>query len=252
MRSSINQPTIGITTSYDQEKGKLKLNKDYVEAIRACGGLPFILPHVSITKGDIKVILDRIDGLLLTGGWDVDPHHFGQEPRYKLRGIDPARDLFEIELVKIALKVGKPLFGICRGIQVLNIAAGGSIYQDIEGELEDTLRHFQDGPRWWPTHEVVIEPETTLYGIIGKRKLRVNSFHHQAIKKLAPNFKGSAQATDGIIEAIEKPGGKFPLGVQWHPETMWTRYPVFKKLFAHFVKAAGGVYKTSEQKREMK
>lgn len=229
------RPTIGITTSVSQDEQAFRLKKGYVEAVAKAGGVPVILPHSQVEAEEVG---SRIDGLLLSGGPDLDPICFGEEPRYELLKIDPKRDHFELELARLFLEEERPILGICRGIQVLNIASGGDIYQDIRAQLKDTLRHKQDGPYRYPTHQVIIKRDTLLFELLGKEKLRVNSFHHQAVKNVAPEFIVSAKANDGIVEAIERPTGIFQLGVQWHPETMWRNYPLFKKLFIGLVKAA--------------
>jgi putative glutamine amidotransferase len=231
------RPTIGITTSISGDEKAFQLKRGYVEAVAEAGGIPVILPYSQV---EVKEVGGCIDGLLLSGGPDIDPVYFGEEPRHKLLRIDPRRDRSEIELARFFLKENRPILGICRGIQILNIAGGGDIYQDIDAQLKDTLCHRQDGPYWHPTHRVSIKRDTILFGLLGKEEIRVNSFHHQAIRNVSSDFIVSAKATDGIVEAIESSSEWFQLGVQWHPETMWRNYRIFEELFLGLVRAAKG------------
>ncbi|GAW92516.1 gamma-glutamyl-gamma-aminobutyrate hydrolase family protein [Calderihabitans maritimus] len=228
-------PLIGITCSHDLQENRYYLRVNYCRVIEACGGLPFILPAVT-TKELIKNYCERLDGLILSGGGDVDPTFFGEEPLPGCGKIDPERDYWEINLVQKWLTTGKPLLAICRGMQVLNIAAGGDIYQDIYSQLSVTIKHQQEAPPWHPTHHVSIIPDTKLYSIMGKLSWRVNTFHHQAIRRPAPGFTVSARAADGVVEALEATSFGFVIGVQWHPECMWKRDPKAKALFETFVK----------------
>jgi len=168
---------------------------------------------------------------------DVDPEYFGEQPA-GTREITPERDLFEISLVRKFLAVDKPILGICRGVQVINIAAKGSIYQDIEGQIEGAIKHIQEAPKWHPTHTIVIEPGTKLGKIYRGLETRVNSFHHQATKDLAPGFCVSARALDGVVEAIESKAHRFVVGVQWHPEQMIFNDLSSLRLFKAFVDAS--------------
>jgi putative glutamine amidotransferase len=180
-------------------------------------------------------ILPLLDGLLLSGGVDIDPVHFGEPPLPGMGEIAPERDAFELDLTKRSIQADLPVLAICRGIQVLNIAAGGNIYQDIPSQLTDTIKHSQLAPRWYASHQVAVERGTKLAGIFPTEAIGVNSFHHQAIKNLAPGFKVNAMAPDGIIEGIESNSNKFVVGVQWHPEGMWEKYPQMLNLFRALV-----------------
>ena len=229
-------PIVGVTSSFNLVGHSFCLEESYIEAIMESSGIPLIIPPQK-SEEDIKKIFRQIDALLLPGGPDVDPIHFGEEPQYKLE-IDPERDNLELILAKMAFSEDKPILGICRGIQVMNIAAGADIYQDLIAQRPGTLVHKQNAPKWHSTHEVEIQPETMLLKILGESHLRVNSYHHQAVRKLAPGFRASALAKDGVIEAIENPSLNFALGVQWHPELMWKRYALFKRLFVALIRAA--------------
>lgn len=228
---------VGITCNVDWGKGTYYLEESYVEAVQACGATPLLLPAVA--QHTIKDYLDLVDAVVFTGGGDVDPLYFGEEPVSSQR-ITPTRDAFEISLARELLKAQKPVLGICRGMQVLNIAAGGDIFQDLS--LQDNggrvIQHRQNAPGWYPTHWIEVRQGSLLAHIWGQARVRVNSFHHQAIRSLAPGFKAVAVASDGVVEAMEREGNGFVLGVQWHPELMWAKDTYQRQLFASLVKAA--------------
>ncbi|HBT20775.1 MAG TPA: peptidase C26 [Peptococcaceae bacterium] len=229
-------PVIGITCHMDYSAGKFVLSHYYVRVIECSSGIPFILPV--ITHDDlIDKYSEILDGLLLTGGVDVDPLFFGEQPR-GTREITPERDVFEMKIVRKFMALNKPILGICRGMQVLNIAAEGSIFQDINDEVPGVIKHMQEAPRWHPTHTIEIVPGTKLGKIYKKSKINVNTFHHQAVKEAAPGFCISALAADGIIEAIESSKHKFVIGVQWHPEHLafWDKASL--RLFKAFIEAS--------------
>lgn len=228
-------PLIGITCPEDETAGRLYLPHAYWRAVAAAGGTPVLLPPAGAAVDNLA---ERLDGLLLSGGGDPDPWHFGEEPRPGLGAVTPERDRFELELTRLALARGMPVLGICRGMQVLNVASGGTLLQDIPEGVPAPLKHSQNAPRWYPTHGVEIRPGTLLARILGTTGLRVNSFHHQAVRDTAPGLTVSAVAPDGVIEGLEAPGPAFVLGVQWHPEAMWEKEPVQHTLFTAFVDAA--------------
>ncbi|MFZ5639122.1 MAG: gamma-glutamyl-gamma-aminobutyrate hydrolase family protein [Bacillota bacterium] len=230
------QPVIGITCSLDQNTDRSYLAQYYVRAVEAAGGVPVALPALK-NLSLIPHHLAGINGLLLSGGVDVDPAFFEEEPWPWGGEITPERDWYEIELVRQALELKMPLLAICRGMQVLNIAAGGSVHQDIGRGIRNPLKHSQQAPRWYPTHRLDIEPGSLLEGILQAESVRVNSFHHQAVKNLAPGFAVTARSSDGVIEAIERIDARFTMGVQFHPECMWERAPKFLELFKALVKA---------------
>lgn len=229
------KPIVGISCSYDYNGHGYNLAADYVQAIEAAGGLPVILPYLKNSFA-IKELLKRIDALLLTGGGDVDPIFFGEEPFIGTGAISPARDIFEIELTSMAIDLAYPVLGICRGIQVLNIVAGGTIHQDLHLAVDMPLKHKQEAPSWYPTHQIGILPNTKLADILGVNEIRVNSFHHQSVAQVAPGFVVSAESHDGVIEAIENTQAKFLLGVQWHPEHLWMKNEKFLNLFTYFIR----------------
>ena len=191
---------------------------------------------------DEPASLEGIDGLLFTGGDDVDPAFYRESSHPKTRPVDAARDTFELALAKLALAHNTPLLAVCRGLQVINVAAGGTLIQDIESEVKEALGHQVNTPLYALAHEVWVTRESALASVMreelaGGEILQVNSRHHQAIKQTGSGFAVSATAPDGIIEAIERPNGRFCVAVQWHPENFW-RTGEFRSLFEEFVKAS--------------
>ncbi len=239
------RPVIGITCSltvsaingsmYTLERNTIA--RDYARAIEYVGGAPLLLPHVE-DSACIDQYMGMLDGLVLSGGGDIDPLLFGQEPHQNIGSIDRVRDEMEIQLTQKALDQDLPIFAICRGIQMLNVAADGTVYQDIASEMsQPTLRHSQAGAGWYASHTIDILSDSRLHQIIGSTTARVNSFHHQAVRDVGEGFTVTAKATDGVIEAIEDPTHRFALGVQCHPEMMWKRHPESLNLFTAFLKA---------------
>ena len=222
------KPIIGITRCS-------KLD-DYIESVKRAGGEPLVLEP----GDDPRESLARVDGVLLSGGPDVDPALYGQAP-HPSTVVDRERDRFEVPLSRAAMARDVPLFAICRGVQVLNVAAGGTLVQDIPSAVASELDHSIQEPRHAPAHDVRITPETVLSSTLGDAPrldtCTVNSRHHQAVQEVAPSFVVSAVSTDGIVEAIERPGAQFCVGVQWHPENFW-RTGEFDGLFKAFVRAA--------------
>lgn len=226
------RPIIGISCS----SKKSSVGTDYIHAIENAKGVPIVLPVIEDNAAMCRY-LDIIDGLLLSGGVDINPLLFGEEPHPKLGNVDEKRDSMEIFLTKEALKCNLPIFGICRGIQTLNVAAGGTLYQDISQHHKKTIQHSQNAARWHGSHTLIIESDSLLSRIIGKQSAVFNSYHHQAVKDPADEFIASAHTKDQIIEAIESPEHDFVLGVQFHPENMWRRNADAFALFEAFVKA---------------
>lgn len=229
----MKRPLIGIIPPQQNNNSDYWLYRGYSDAVFKAGGLPVIIP-VHNDYNIVKCYLDKIKGLLLTGGVDPDPYYFQEEPIPELGHINPERDRFEVEFIKNALEVKKPILAICRGMQILNIVAGGNLYQDLNSQKKNILKHFQEAPRWYPTHKVNIDQNSLLFELFGDT-IRVNSTHHQSIKNPAPGYKITAWAEDGVIEAIEKEGDTFVLGVQWHPERMWQKDEKMLKLFEKLI-----------------
>ena len=215
--------------------------EDYRQAVIHAGGEVRIVDH----GAPVAAALDGVGGLLLTGGDDVSPAIYGQEKHPATVEVAPERDAFEIALVKEARRLGLPIFAICRGIQVLNVACGGTLVQDIPTQVENALPHSFTVPPHKPfdyAHDVWVDDASLLARLMTERlngsdSCAVNSRHHQAVKDVAAGFKVVATAPDGIIEAIEDPSARFCLGVQWHPENFW-RTGEFRPLFEGFLEAA--------------
>ncbi len=213
---------------------------DYLESVRRSGGEPV---EVGADGEAPAAIVARVGGVLLTGGGDVDPSLFGDVPHSTYEAAEPGRDAFEIALARAAVEANVPLLAICRGMQVLNVAHGGSLVQDIPSEIAGALTHSIPEPRFHVAHEVWVAKDSRLWAIMADKldgeSLQVNSRHHQAVKRVADGFEVSATAPDGVIEAMERPASRFCLAVQWHPENFW-RTGEFRPLFEHFVKAVRG------------
>ncbi len=223
---------IGITLGYyHKDDYWLAIHKNYIKVIEKAGGVPVLLPPV-INQNGLEQLKGILSGIVLTGGCDVDPIYFDEEPRPELRRIDPERDFFEIELCKWSLDKGLPIMAICRGIQILNIACGGTIIQHLG---KDYYKHYQEAPRWYSSHKIVFTGDNKLRKIFGQDEIRVNSFHHQAVGDTGEGLKVTARSTDGIIEGIEMTDNTFVQGVQWHPEAMYIKDRMQMKLFQEFV-----------------
>jgi putative glutamine amidotransferase len=224
------KPVIGVTSC-----GKLE---DYVKAVEQAGGHARVL-EVSESP---RALLDKLDGLLLTGGGDVDPAWYGEERHPSLHDAEPGRDEFEVDLARRAVDADLPVLAICRGAQVLNVASGGSLVQDIPSAVETDLPHTIQHPQDAMAHDVTLVPGSRLeqalgLAVVADQTCRVNSRHHQAMKVLGRDLVVSATAPDGIVEAIEIPSKHFCIGVQWHPENFW-RTGEFSPLFDAFLAAA--------------
>lgn len=209
-------PVIGLTGNF--QDGACTLLEGYFTSILKAGGVPFILPPVDDTDSLISA-LESVDGILLTGGADINPLFLGEEPIKELHSINPRRDRSELLLARLAADRQIPVLGICRGIQVMNAAFGGSLYQDIHVQREEMcIKHDQELGRSYASHTVQLEKDSLLYKLFGAETLPVNSFHHQAVKEVAPGFRVTARAADGVVEAMESTEYKSMVGVQWHPE----------------------------------
>lgn len=236
------RPRIAITTGNSPAGDHVWLRNDYLEAVLKAHGLPMILAPgfhdplegASTLAGEI---LDSCDGLLLSGGDDIDPKHFGERPHPKLGPVDKPRDVFEITLTREAVQRNMPILAICRGVQVLNVAMGGGMIQDIPSEVAGALPHSTSGDRAVIAHDVDVRSGTLLADLLGATKVGVNTFHHQAAGRLGKGLIVSATSSDGVIEGMEIPDRDFVVGVQWHPENFW-KTDAFDRLFAGFVEAA--------------
>jgi putative glutamine amidotransferase len=235
------RPLIGVTTSElrassagtlrrhgEPPHAEMALGMTYLRAIEAVGGMPVVLPPL----GDAAALLERLDGICLSGGPDLDPDAYGALERHaELGPTEPSLDTFELELARAADERAIPILGICRGAQTLNVARGGTLHQHVPG-------HRQTEPATATTHTVHVEEGTQLASLVGTRPLRVNSFHHQAVDTLGRGLRAVARAADGTVEAIEAPGPGFVLGVQWHAEGLLA-VPRHRVLFEALVVASG-------------
>ena len=240
------KPLIGVTPDFNagdrKEWGGREptyfLRARYIRAIEDLGGIPVVLPLVA-DLGARRRLLTHLDGLLLTGsGPDLAPELYGERQQYKFRVMSQRRATFELEMAQLARAADLPLLGICGGMQSLNVAFGGSLYQDIGSQRSRPLQHRQSAPATQLTHSVKIAPKSLLHRIVTTKTMRVNSSHHQSVKKVAPSLQASAVAPDGIIEAIESPSQRFLLGIQWHPEFLFDRHQLHRRLFEAFLHAA--------------
>lgn len=240
------KPLIGVTPDFNAGDRKewggpeatFFLRARYIRAIEDLGGVPLILP-LAEDRADRKRLLGGLDGLLLTGGGpDLAPALYGERKRYKFLVMSRRRAEFELDVARLAAASKLPLLGICGGMQTINVALGGSLIQDIASQLESPLAHRQKAPATRLSHAVQVTPKSLLRRIMGRVRLLVNSSHHQSVRRVAPPLVMSALAPDGVIEAIESRTHPFLLGVQWHPEFLYERYRLHRKLFDAFLKAA--------------
>jgi putative glutamine amidotransferase len=238
------QPIIGCTTLRKRFRQKQPnyvygLKASYTEAITAAGGIPLLIP-LGLSDEDMQAIFNRVDGILLPGGGDVEPGRYNGHKIKRMWGIDPVRDRTEIFMTRAAVNQRKPIFAICRGIQVMNVALGGSLWEDIKSLVPDTIDHNLPDhmPRNHLSHTVTLSTGSNAAQNLGKTTSWVNSMHHQAIRDVAQELEVTATAPDGIIEAAEVPGHPFAVGVQWHPENLTGDDPAMLALFQGFVKAA--------------
>ncbi len=237
----MSTPRIGITTT----AGGSAASKErwYALAVAAAGGEPVWLePSAVLAARTPQELLPGLDGLLLSGGADIDPRYYGEVVRPDAGvKIDAQRDAAELLLTRAALAVELPILGICRGIQTFNVAAGGSLHQDLRGLPLDPSVHQQRASGkadWEPAHAITVTPGSRLASVLGGRRAEVNSFHHQAVKTVAADLVATAQAPDGVIEGLEHRAHPFAVGVQWHPERMVDHYASQRKLFEALIDAA--------------
>lgn len=237
----MKKPLIGITCNYMIAEAKSSLgqernfvSKDIIDAVIEAGGVPILIPIMN-REEDILDIMDSISGIVLSGGHDINPIYYGEEPTRSIGFTYTPRDLFELFIVKAAIEKDMPMLGISRGQQIMTVAFGGKLYQDL-GENEKTyINHMQTSSIYDIGHYVNIIKDSKLYKIFGTEKLLVNSFHHQAVKTVPSNFKVTAMSSDGIIEAMEHIS-KPIMAVQWHPEIMIKKHPIMLKIYEEFIK----------------
>ena len=235
----VTRPLIGLTisTSVDAYPERAYTNAAYLRAVEQAGGIPILLPpQLSLVAR--TELWQRLDALVLTGGGDIDPARFGEQRHPTVYDVSASRDELEIDLTQRALAEEVPLLAICRGIQVLNVALGGTLYQDIASDLRSPIQHSQKERRDQPTHSVKMQQESRVAEILGRPEVDVNSFHHQAIKDLGAGLKAVGTASDGVIEAAEMTDHPFAVAVQWHPEDLVTHDRAARALFEALVEAA--------------
>jgi len=240
------KPIIGVTPDFNagdrKEWGGREptyfLRARYIRAIEELGGVPLVLPlHADrVTR---RHILSNIDGLLITGsGPDLPPSLYGERQRFPFKIVSERRASFELDIVRLAKQADLPLLGICGGMQTMNVACGGSLFQDISSQVPHPLQHRQRTSATNLSHTVTVAAGSLLRRIVRSVSMRVNSSHHQSVNAVAPSLIASAQASDGIVEAIESPAHRFFLGIQWHPEFLFDRHPLHRRLFEAFLRAS--------------
>ena len=246
----MNRPLIGIPAQTLQAIDGIPealphswvMNSRYNIAAAEAGAVPVMIPLFDEDPDTLRAVYDRLDGLLLAGGVDMDPFSYGEEPHPRLGKTDHARDVVELQLAKWAIAEGKPVLGLCRGHQVLNVALGGTLWQDIGAQVPGAIKHdyFPTAgyDRDYLAHDVAIAPGSRLHQAFEAPTIPVNSMHHQAVKQLAPALQATAHSPDGLIEALESGNDHFLVGVQWHPEMFEQRDPRTRRLFQAFVEAA--------------
>lgn len=238
----MKKPIICITPSHNTENDDLNLRPTYVRGIREAGGLPIVMT-LEADPEDLNQLVSLCDGFLFSGGPDPHPFLFGEETQAHCGNVSSARDRLETALLKKVMERRKPILGICRGIQLLNVALGGDLYQDIASQTNPgfPIAHQQPFHYSLPSHHVTVPKGTLLSSILkGQTELEVNSMHHQACRHAAPGLAVSGYARDGLIEALELPDYPYLLGVQWHPEYLWQQDKGAASLFQSFISASRG------------
>jgi putative glutamine amidotransferase len=234
------EPLVGVTTSITvgQSPERAYVNSAYLEAVQQAGGVPVLLPP-QLSKASLERLVRGLDAVLLTGGGDMDPASFGETPHPTLYDVAPSRDALETSVTHMALEKNTPLLAICRGIQVLNVALGGTLYQDVGTEPGTAIQHSQKEARDQATHKVTVAPGSRLAKVLGTDDVEVNSFHHQVIKALGRGLKPVAWAPDKLVEGVElDDDSRFVVGVQWHPEHLVGGSESARRLFASLIAAA--------------
>lgn len=250
--SSNRRPTIGITTQSLQAidgipaalPASVVMNQRYYEAVAAAGAAPVLIPLLDDVDA-LRATYEACAGIMIPGGVDMDPGTYGEAPHERLGRVDPARDRVELELTRWAIEDRKPFLGLCRGLQVINVATGGTLYQDLDAQLEGAIRHDYfptfGFDRDYVSHDVAVAPASRLRSLVDIDQLPVNSMHHQGVKRLGAGLVACAHAADGLVEAVESTNGHWMVGVQWHPEVFDADDPHTRELFRGFVHAARGL-----------
>jgi putative glutamine amidotransferase len=244
----MRRPVIGIATQTlpgvpGERQPCWLMGRSYVEELRKVGAVPWVIPLIPHDADTLREIFDRLDGVFVTGGVDVDPKQYGEAKTPLCGTTDPDRDAVELLLLKHAMERKLPVLAVCRGIQILNVLGGGTLYQDVTAMVPAALKHdyfpTPDQPsRKYLAHDITVKHGSKLGAILGDAVVPVNSMHHQAIKDLAPGLAPTAFAPDGIIEGVEGTGDQYVIAVQWHPEELTDTQPGMKRLFTTFIDAA--------------
>ena len=234
----MKKPLIALTPSHDTASNDIRMLPTYINALEAAGAVPVVLP-LPLPSEDLKQLVDTFDGFVFSGGPDVHPFLFGEETHIHCGNVSVMRDQMELALLPAVMEARKPILGVCRGVQLLNIGLGGTIWQDIPSQVERDFPvcHTQTYDYTLPSHHVTVVPGSLLGEITGEETLSVNSIHHQAVKDVADGLTVAAVSSDGLTEALEMPGYPFFLAVQWHPEYLYQKNEASAKLFRSFVNA---------------
>ena len=240
-KSRRSAPLIGITPDVaatgDTAEPLIVLQERYARAIQQAGAIPLVLP-IALAPATLRRVVESLDGIVVSGGdFDIHPKYYGERATERLGNIREERTEFELELISLALKRDMPLLGVCGGAQAINVALGGSLYQDIKSQVAGAAEHEQGHLKDRGGHAVKIIPGTKLRRIVGRDSLEVNTTHHQSVKKLGKGLIVNAAAADGVVEGLESQGHAFVLGVQWHPEFLVHRNNEQRKIFSAFVAA---------------
>lgn len=232
------KPIIGLCSSYEknEEHDRIFLNRDYLQAIRQFGGTPVVIP-AEAGEDEQAYLLSLCDGLVLTGGNDIDPGLYGEAVLNDTVHPAPERDVGEPRLLAMAIARNIPILGICRGMQILNVYFGGTLYQDLPAQAPSQVRHSMEKPYHRICHDCLVSLDSPLYALTGRKTIGVNSFHHQAVKDVASGLAVMGRCTDGIVEAIYHPDASFIWAVQWHPEMLWKLEESSAKIFEAFISA---------------
>jgi putative glutamine amidotransferase len=232
------KPVIGLSCSYekDDKNHRIFLNHDYLNAIRHFGGIPVVLPSEGSPE-ELTYLVSQCDGILLTGGMDIEPSLFGEEKWNDTVETTPDRDRSEALILNLAQQRALPILGICRGIQMLNVYFGGNLYQDIPTQAPSQVTHSMGAALGKTCHSCHLTPGTPLQRLLGRDEIPVNSFHHQAVREVAPGFEVMGRCEDGIIEAMYDPTHPFCWAVQWHPERIWEAEDSSAAIFQAFIDA---------------
>lgn len=231
------KPIIGIMPLYDKEKDSYWMLPGYVKSLEEAGAIPMMLPLTTQSE-ELDYFLEICDGFLLTGGQDVTPEIYGEEKKSVCGETSSSRDSMDAYIFKKAIEADKAVLGICRGIQIMNAVSGGTLYQDLPSEFESDVEHHMSPPYDRTAHEVELVKNTPIYQVLKEEKIPVNSYHHQAVKKVAEGFEKMAVSTDGLIEGIYMPDKKFVWGIQWHPEFSYEKSEYSRKILKAFLEAA--------------